>query len=95
MNLKKNTKMKIEINNYDDLLEFIKREDISIKDATEIVCKSLKVISVFEMTKEEVIKTTEYYIENFCKADKPTPPLFLHQKGKEFKITDVFNTDKI
>lgn len=58
--------MEFQINNYKELLDFIKRKNINSKQATEIVCKALKVIVVFELTKDEVIKATEYYIKTFC-----------------------------
>jgi hypothetical protein len=91
MNLKKNTKMKIEINNYDDLLEFVKRQDISVNDATEIVCKVLKVVSLFELTRKELIIATHYYINNFSKNNELIhKPLFLNQRSLEFDIKDVF-----
>ena len=43
--------MTVQINNYNELLEFIKREDTNTKQATEIVCKALTVVSLFEITK--------------------------------------------
>jgi hypothetical protein len=84
--------MKITINNYDELLEFVKREDVSVKDATEIVCKALKVIVLFDMNKDEVIEATEYHIKTFCQNNNNNErPIFLTQKNAEFNINDVFN----
>lgn len=83
--------MKVTINNYDELLEFIKREDVNSKQATEVVCKVLKVISIFEMTKKELINATEYCINTFYKNVNSERPIFLCQKSKDFNIKDIYN----
>ena len=57
--------MQIIINNTTELLEFIKREDITTKQATDVVCKALKVICFYGLTKKELIEQTEYCINNF------------------------------
>ena len=85
--------MTVQINNYNELLEFIKREDINPKQATEIVCKALTVVSLFEMKKDEVIIATEYYINTFCQTAGERP-LFLNQCSLDFDIRDVFNAKK-
>ena len=82
--------MNIQINNYAELLEFIKRKDINSKQATEIVCKALKVISIFEMQKDEVIKATEYHIKTFCQNNNSERPIFLNQRSLEFDIKEVW-----
>jgi len=82
--------MKITINNYDELLEFVKREDVSVKDATEIVCKALGVICLFEKTKEELIKDTENHIKQYCQNDSLGQPIFLGQTNLDFDIKEVF-----
>jgi len=84
------TSMTIKIKNYDELLEFIKRKDINSKQATEIVCKALKVISLFDMTKDEVIKATEYHIKTFCQSNNPNHTIFLNQRSLEFDIKEVW-----
>jgi hypothetical protein len=84
--------MEIQINNYTELLEFIKREDIPVQQATNIVCKALNVISFFEMTREELIKATEYCINTFYKNTNSDRPYFLNQISLEFDIRDVFKT---
>ena len=86
--------MQITINNHSELLDFIKREDINSKQATEIVCKALKVSVVFEISKEELINQTEYYINKFCQGDILKRPIFLGQKEVEFSINDFYNPDK-
>ena len=83
--------MEFKINNHNELLEFIKREDINPKQATEIVCKALNVIALFEMTKDEVITATEYYINKFCQTAGERP-MFLTQKENDFSINDVYRS---
>jgi hypothetical protein len=85
--------MTVQINNYNELLEFIKRDEINTKQATEIVCKALTVVSLFEMTKDEVITATEYYINTFCQTAGERP-IFLNQCSIEFDIRDVFKAKK-
>jgi hypothetical protein len=84
--------MKIQITNYSELLEFIKRKDVTSTKATEIVCKALNVVSLFEMTKDEVIKATEYYIKTFCQNNKSERSLFLNEISLDFDIRDIFNS---
>lgn len=86
--------MIIQINNYTELLEFIKRDDINPKQATSIVCKALNVISLFEMTKDEVIIATEYYINTFCQNNTGKRSIFLNQISLDFDIRDIFNEQK-
>lgn len=70
--------MNIQINNYNELLEFIKRKNINSKQALEIVCKALTVVSIDEMTKDEIITATEFYINTYCQ--KPGErPIFLNE----------------
>ena len=76
--------MTLQINNYTELLEFIKRKDINYKQATEIVYQALKVISLFDMTKDDVIKATEYHIKTFCQNDNSERPIFF--KPKKFGV---------
>jgi hypothetical protein len=83
--------MNITINNYNELLEFIKCKDINSTQATEIVCKALKVIVLFEMQKDEIIEATEYHIKTFCQNNNNERPIFLTQKGNEFNINEVYN----
>lgn len=84
--------MEVTINNYKELLDFIKRDNINAKQATEIVCKALNVISLFDdFTKDEVIKTTEYFINKFWINYTGERPIFFGQKESEFSIKDVYN----
>lgn len=78
----------ITISNTNELLEFINREDVTPRQAREIVCKFLKVAAVFEMTKEQLIEHTTYYINTF--GNSTERPFFLMQKTNEFDIKDIY-----
>lgn len=69
--------MRIEIKNYADLLDFIKRKDVTIKQAKEVICKTLTVIILFEMSKVELIQETERHINTYCKNGHFETPIFL------------------
>ena len=78
------------INNFKELLDFIKKDEVNSKQATEIVYQALKVISLFDMTKDDVIKATEYHIKTFCQNDNSERPIFLNQRSLEFDIKEVW-----
>lgn len=82
--------MKIQINNYNELLEFIKREDINTNQATEIVCLTLNVLCPLLLSKEKLIETTEYYINNFCQNNNSNRPTFLQQRALKFSVKDFY-----
>lgn len=69
--------MRIELKNYADLLEFIKREDVSLTQASQVVCKTLTVIILFQMSKVELIQETERHINTYCKNGHFETPIFL------------------
>lgn len=81
--------MELKISSYKELLQFIKRDDINAKQSTEIVCKALNVFALYEMTKDEVIISTEYFINTFCQTAGERP-IFLNQCSIEFDIRDVY-----
>jgi hypothetical protein len=85
---------KVQINNVDELLQFIKRDEVTGKQALQIVCKALKVVCIFEMTKQEVINKTEFHINKYCKNDNVNKPIFLGQTNIEFCVTDIYNNGK-
>lgn len=61
------------INNYEDLIQFIERTDVSFEDATIVVCRCLNVISLTFDTKESLIESAKDYIEtrSFSNEEKP------------------------
>lgn len=78
----------ITINSTHELLEFIKRDEVTVQQATQIVCASLKVFSITEKTKTQLIQITESYIEkNSLNEDRP---IFLEQSGVTFSINDLY-----
>lgn len=80
----------IEINTPDELLSFIKRNDVTAREGMQVVCKTLKVLAVFEMTKDELIDATEYCVNTFYKNSNSERPIFLCQKTIDFDIKDAF-----
>lgn len=85
----------ITINSTDELLEFIKRDEVTAIQGTEIVCKALRVISIFELTKEDLIEQTEYCINKFFQNDSIGNPIFLGQLDLEVNIKDLGYTNRI
>lgn len=57
--------MEIKIETYSDLLEFIKRDEVSKELALEIVSKFLNVIILFDSNKLDLIEATENHIEKW------------------------------
>ena len=74
------------INNTDELLEFIKQDEVCVSDATNIVRKALNVLVIAKNTKEQLIEETKYYIENYCQDNETERPLFL-----EMNLPDIGN----
>ena len=67
----------IEIKNTEELLDFIKKDQVSVSDATNIVRETLNVTIIRDYTKEQLIEETKYYIENYCQDNETERPLFL------------------
>ena len=76
--------MTIQINNIDELTEFIKRPDISKTDAMNIFHKTLGVIVVcvseYE-NKESFVIDAENFINQYCRNSETERPLFLTSFG--------------
>ena len=49
----------VTITNYNELLEFIKSDEVKSRLANEVVCKVINVVSVADLTKPEIIEHTE------------------------------------
>ena len=67
----------IQINNTEDLLNFIKKDQVRVSDAAMLVRDSLNVTIIRDYTKEQLIEETIYYIENYCQDNETERPLFL------------------
>jgi hypothetical protein len=86
----------IRINNYDELLQFIKKETTTAKQVSEVVTKALKVVIVFEHSKDDLIKMTEAYIQTWIYNNSMEfeKPIFLEQLTETFNVKDVFKPNK-
>jgi hypothetical protein len=82
--------MEIVINNFDDLLTFIKRDNVTVEQALKVVTKGLNVIVIFPLTKEELITETENFIDKWCIDNEGERPLFLGQEEIDFKIEQIW-----
>lgn len=69
--------MEIVLNSYDDLLDFIKRDEVPAEAAAEIVKKFLNVIILYNYNKENLIKATEVYIVSIRNSKSWEQPIFL------------------
>ena len=69
--------MEIVLNSYDDLLDFIKRDEVPMEAAAEIVRKFLNVIILYNYNKENLIKATEVYIVSIRNSKSWEQPIFL------------------
>lgn len=71
----------VTISNYKELMEFIKRDDVPLEFAAEVVQKFLKVLIMFDTDKDTLIKDTQIHIDLFGGIDVDAEhPLFLHQE---------------
>lgn len=78
--------MQINIESYKDLLDFIQREDVNAVEASKIVCKALKVIQPYYITKEKLLELTTNYIDNFGQMEGEKPVMLCSRKtGFELK----------
>jgi len=75
----------IKIETADELLAFIKRNDVTSEQARMIVCKFFNLISLFEHPKDKIIDATIKHIELFG-VNKGA--YFLGQ-NLEFRMKDV------
>ena len=77
--------MKIETT--EDLLNFLEIENLTPEDAQAVVNDFLGTITVFQLSLDELKRTTRHYIETFgFVADRP---IFLQQKSKVFSVKDM------
>jgi hypothetical protein len=80
----------IHINNGADLLEFIRRDEVTAKQGVKVVCAVLKLISLQDKTKAQLIEVTEFFITNYYTNNDCEKPLFL-----EMLIPDIGDRTKI
>jgi hypothetical protein len=71
----------VTISNYKDLMSFIKRDDVPLEFAAEVVQKFLKVLIMFDTDKDTLIKDTQIHVDLFGQLDVDAEhPIFLHQE---------------
>jgi hypothetical protein len=69
--------MEVAINNFKELLGFIKKDEVNSKQASEIVCKALNIYAISDLSKNEVIEQTEFFIITYCQNNNAERPIFL------------------
>tara|TARA_R110002033_G_scaffold144029_1_gene182116 strand:- start:211 stop:516 length:306 start_codon:yes stop_codon:yes gene_type:complete len=71
----------IVIRNNAELLEFIKRKDVTVLQSIEVVEKALEVLCLEseKKTKNKLINEVEEFIKNYCQNDNAERPLFLEK----------------
>mgnify|MGYP000067358010 CR=1 FL=1 len=69
--------MQVQINTQQELLDFIKSDEVTKPQAEKIVTHALNVFLVSDLNKEQLIKETEIYIDNFCQDSTAEKPIFL------------------
>jgi hypothetical protein len=80
--------MEIDINTNDDLLEFIKRKDVTLKQAHDVSLAYLRVLSIFEYeSKEHLIASVEDFIKRW--GNEQCRPIFIDQLNEHFMIEDI------
>jgi hypothetical protein len=84
--------MTLHINTYEDLIQFLERDNIDIEIMQRVAHKFLRTVplSFSDLTKEQFRKQVKGYIERF--ADCEDKPLFLEQRQKEFNIRDIYRS---
>ena len=80
----------VKIKSYTELVELLKKPEITDSQALEIACKGLKVICVFPQSKAETIASVEHIIKTWIVEKKyDSMPIFLNQRTDEFKVSDA------
>jgi hypothetical protein len=80
----------MEINNFEELLTFLKRKEITSQHINEILIKSIGIYCYAEDDKEEIIRQLQEYWVKFGHLPISRRPLFLNQKEVEFNIKDIY-----
>jgi len=83
--------MTFEISTSDDLLTFIKREDVSVKQGISVVKAFFSVIVLVELDKEQLIKETEYHIATYCNNNVKERPIFFGQMDIDVATQKIWN----
>ena len=80
--------IELDINTNDDLLEFIKRNDVTLKQAHDVSLAYLRVLSIFEYeSKEHLIESVTAFINRW--GNEQCRPIFIDQLNEHFMVTDI------
>ena len=80
----------MEINNFDELLTFLERKEVTSQHINELLIKSISVYCYGQDGKEEIIRQLKEYWVKFGHLPISRRPLFLSQKEVEFNIKDIY-----
>jgi hypothetical protein len=80
------------INTTEDLMTFIKREDVTAPQAIKVICSVLKLINLSEKSKSEVIELTQYFIDNFFSKGCDGNPIFFENLEYKPTFDDIVST---
>jgi len=75
-----------------DLMDFIKREEVSSAQAIKVVCSVFKLINLHKKTKSEVIELTQYFIDNFFSKGCDGNPIFFENLEYKPTFDDIVST---
>ena len=80
--------IEFDINTNDDLLEFIKRDDVTLKQAHDVSLAFLRVLSIFEYeSKQHLIESVTAFINKWGNVKEK--PIFIDQLSQHFMIEDI------
>jgi hypothetical protein len=80
----------MEINNFNELLTFLERKEVTSQHINEILIKSIGVYCYVEDEKDEIIMQLQEYWTNFGNLSIRERPIFLNQKSLSFNISDIY-----
>ena len=76
---------------YDDLIQFLERDDIPEKAMNTVANKFLNTYS-YDMPKDALRTAVKHHIEMFCnRVAGYETPLFLDQEQEQFNINDIYS----
>ena len=80
--------MTISITTFDDLIEFLKRDDVTAEQGIDVACKALSVICPIAIEKPHLVKAVENFVERWGHI-KGERPLFLTQMDLDVKVSEL------
>jgi hypothetical protein len=80
----------MEINNFDELLTFLERKEVTKEHINELVSRTIGVYCYVEDEKEEIIRQLREYWNSFGNLPINERPIFLSQESFNFNINDIY-----